>query len=82
MVKIPKDRYTELYEIDGVRIRPNSGQIRKQKIHVVVSREKMKWEISLTSEYDDIMLMVPFNEPLRDIVEEILRVTKKEETDD
>ena len=82
MVKIPKDGFTKLYEIDGVRLRPNAGEFRKQKIHVVVSRDKMTWEISLTSEYDDIMLMVPFNEPLRDIVEEILRVTKKEKTDD
>lgn len=78
MIKMPKDRYSELYEINGVKIHPNTREMEKQKIHVVISRQKELWEISLTSEKDDIMLMVPFNQPLKSIIEEILRTTKKE----
>ena len=78
MIKMPKDRYSKLYKIDGVKIHPNTGQMEKQKIHVVISRQKELWEISLTSEKDDIMLMVPFNQPLKSIIDEILRTTKKE----
>lgn len=78
MIKMPKDRYSELYEIDGVKLHPNTRQMEKQKIHVVISRQNELWEISLTSEKDDIMLMVPFNQPLKSIIEEILRTTKKE----
>ena len=77
MIKMSKDRYSELYEIDGVKIHPNTREMEKQKIHVVISRQKELWEISLTSEKDDIMLMVPFNQPLKSIIEELLRLSKK-----
>ena len=79
--KMPRDMFSEIFEIDGVCLNINSGHMEKQKIQCITRREKELWEISLTSE-EGIMLLIPFNEPLKEIIEEILRVTKKEKKDD
>ena len=79
--KIPRDMFSEFFEVDGVCLHTDDGQMEKQKILCVARREKQLWEISLTSEKDNIMLLIPFNEPLKEIIAEILRVTEKEKKD-
>ena len=78
MSKILKNDFFRMYKFDGHVIDTERGKLSKEQIHCVVSRDDDGWLFSLASERKELMFQIPFNEVLKDIIEEVLRAAKKE----